>query len=145
MRSTSEYRYDPSAAAGPEGAQGWPDPPRPAVWPWYAVYCVCMALLYLLCCGLGVLFLVLDPSDLDTSRVEALVTGFMLLVVCAPLMIAFAAGPLLPRRKWAWVAGLLLIAVGMTSCCCMPACIPLLMWWIKPETKTWYGHEAPAT
>ena len=99
-----------------------------------------MALLYLACIGMGVVFLVVDPSAMDSDPVEAIITGVVLIVVSAPLMIAFAAAPFLPRRGWAWIAGMLLIGLGMTSCCCVPACLPLLLQWIKPETKAWFGY-----
>ena len=35
---------------------------------------------------------------------------------------------------------MLLICVGMTSCCCIPACLPILLQWIKPDTKAWFGY-----
>ncbi len=114
--------------------------PTPPVWPWYVTYCVFMALLYLGCIGLGVLLLLVDPSDIDSDRVEALIYGVTFIVVSFPLMVAFAAAPFLPRRGWAWIVGLLLIGLGMTSCCCVPACLPLLLQWIKPETKDWFGY-----
>jgi hypothetical protein len=30
----------------------------------------------------------------------------------------------------------------MTSVCCIPACVPLLIYWIKPETKAYFGRTA---
>ena len=112
----------------------------PPVWPWYVTYCVFMALLYVACIAMGVLFLVVDPAAMDSEPFEALITGVVLIGISAPLMVAFAAGPFLPRRGWAWIAGLLLIGIGMTSCCCIPACLPLLLQWIKPDTKAWFGY-----
>ncbi len=124
--------------ASPDGAPLPPD--ELPVWPWYVTYCIFMALVYLACIGLGGLLLVVDPSDIDADRVEAIIYGVMLIVVSLPLMVGFAAAPFLPRKGWAWIAGLLLIGLGMTSCCCLPACLPLLLQWIKPETKAWFGY-----
>lgn len=113
---------------------------EPPVWPWYVTYCIFMALLYLACIGMGVVFLVIDPATMDSDPVEAIIMGVGLIVVSTPLMIAFAAAPFLPRRGWAWIVGMLLISLGMTSCCCIPACLPLLLQWIKPKTKAWFGY-----
>ena len=53
---------------------------------------------------------------------------------------AFAVGLLMPRKPWAWIYGIVLIALGMTSACCIPATIPLLIFWIKPEAKAFFGR-----
>jgi len=57
------------------------------------------------------------------------------LALCA----AIGVGLLAPRRKWGWVYALVVICLGLTSCCTMPACIPLLIFWLKPETKAYYN------
>jgi hypothetical protein len=36
---------------------------------------------------------------------------------------------------------MVLICIGMNSCCLLPASIPLLIFWIKPETKTYFGRK----
>jgi hypothetical protein len=41
-----------------------------------------------------------------------------------------------------WVYDLVVICVGMTSFCCMPVCIPLLIFWIKPEVRAYFGRTA---
>jgi hypothetical protein len=30
------------------------------------------------------------------------------------------------------------IGLGMTSACTLPICIPLLIFWLKPETKAFF-------
>ncbi len=55
------------------------------------------------------------------------------------LLAVYVSAFLLPRRPWAWIAHLVLIARGLTSCCTMPASIPLLVIWRKPETQASYG------
>ena len=112
----------------------------PPFWPWYVTYCAFMALLYLACVGMGAVFLLVDPEAMGSEPFEAILTGVVLIAISLPLMLAFAAGPFLPRRSWAWIAGMLLICVGMTSCCCIPACLPMLLQWIKPDTKAWFGY-----
>jgi hypothetical protein len=99
-----------------------------------------MALLYLLCAVGGAALLLMDPGTLGMEPMEAKIQGVAFLVVGALLILPFAAGPLLPRRPWAWIYGLVLICIGLTSCCCLPASIPLLLAWLKPETKAFYGR-----
>jgi hypothetical protein len=98
-----------------------------------------MAVLYLCTSALGILLLV-SPSFLGPAGNEPVMTiyGVILIAVSVPFSLLFAAAPFLPRRPWAWIVHLALIALGMTSACCIPACLPLLLFWIKPETKAMF-------
>jgi hypothetical protein len=99
-----------------------------------------MALLYLSVVVMGIVFLFADPSGLEMKAPEARIMSvfFILfgLLFCAP----FVTGIFLPRKSWAWIFGLVLICIGLTSACLLPFCIPLLIFWIKPETKTYFGR-----
>jgi hypothetical protein len=118
--------------------------PAPPVLPWYWAYCGAMALLYLACVAGGVLMIVFresiaaaEPRDSPTLW---LVYGLALIAVGAVLAAVYLAAFFLPARRWAWVYHLVLIAFGLTSCCCLPASIPLLIFWIKPETQAHFGR-----
>lgn len=113
----------------------------PKVWPWYVAYCIALAVAYLLFfVGGVVLFFLLDrlPPEERTLLVFYAVLSIALGLVFAA---GFAAGPLLPRKPWVWIYGMVLICIGMTSACCLPASIPLLIFWIKPETKIFFGRS----
>jgi hypothetical protein len=112
---------------------------KPAVWNWYAAYCFAMALMYLLCVVMGFFFLFADPDKMEMDAGGAKVMGGTLIVLGLLLGALFGAGPLLPLKKWAWVVGIVLICIGLSSMCCLPASIPLLIWWLKPETKQYYN------
>ena len=114
--------------------------PQPAVMTWYKVYCVLMALLYLICIVGGILFITAGPADRDMSPAEARMLGGIMFFMGIVLAIPFLFGAFLPRKPWAWVFGLVLICIGLTSLCCMPVSIPLLIHWIKPETKFYFGR-----
>jgi hypothetical protein len=43
------------------------------------------------------------------------------------------------RKPWVHTLGTVMIALGMTQLCCLPIQIPLLIAWLKPETKRWYS------
>lgn len=107
---------------------------------WYVAYCVLMALLYLSCFILGIFFLVVTPTDRDMSEAEVQILGIVFVVMGLAMAIPFAAAPFLPRKPWAWVFGLVLICIGLTSVCCLPVTIPLLIHWIKPEAKYYFGR-----
>ncbi|HEX8695646.1 MAG TPA: hypothetical protein VF746_24745 [Longimicrobium sp.] len=118
-----------------------PDPTRrPAVWSWFVAYCAVMVLIYLLVAAAGVFFLVADPAMLDTEPAEAKAMGLIMIALGLVFAAPFAAAPFLPRRPWVWVYGIVLIALGMTSVCTLPAAIPLLVYWINAETKAWFGR-----
>jgi hypothetical protein len=113
----------------------------PPVYTWFVVYCVLMALLYLFLVAMGIIFLFIEP-DQDMSAAEAKLMGAMFIIMGLALFAPFAAAPFLPRKSWAWVFGLVLICIGLTSACCLPVCIPLLIYWLKPEMKEFYGRTS---
>ncbi|MCI0516137.1 hypothetical protein L0128_23230 [candidate division KSB1 bacterium] len=114
--------------------------PVPPVWNWYVVYCVTMALMYLVIVLLGVLFLGWQLEIPDTEEFEIQIIGWVFLGLGLPLGLIFGIAPFLPKQPWAWIFGIVLIGIGMTSACCLPAAIPLLIFWIKPENKAFFGR-----
>ena len=122
--------------AGPPGS-----PPRVLLW--QKVYCWVMAGVYLLCTALGFGFVLFREklADENASATENLLVGILLVAVALPLAAAYAAGPLLPRRPWAWVYHVTLIALSLTSCACVPFAVPLLVLWIAPEVQAWFGRR----
>ncbi len=120
-------------------ARTQPSADKPPVVKWFTAYCAFMAALYLLCMVLGVIFFLFEPTDSSRSAEEARIMGVVLFFVGLLLFIPFAIGVFLPRDRWAWTFGLVLICIGLTSMCCLPATIPLLMFWLKPEAKAYFG------
>jgi hypothetical protein len=104
---------------------------RPGVVTWFYVYAIAMATMYL---AVGVLGVFLAA----TQTGEDWVVGAILAGVCVPLMAACAAPLFFPRRKWAWIYGLVLIAIGLSGCT-LVAAIPLLIFWIKEDCKDWFN------
>lgn len=117
-----------------------PSQSKPPVLNWFAAYCALLALAYVVCVVAGIVLIVLAPADKDMSETEAQILGGVVAAVCLLLLIAYGAGPFLPQKPWAWVFGLVLICIGLTSACCLPAAIPLLIFWLKPETKAYFGR-----
>lgn len=108
---------------------------------WFKIYAGVLVLLYLAMTAISLVFFLMDPAELEMGRTEALVVGSIVLVVglvfTAASAVPFFAGP----RPWSWVYSIVLICLGMTSACFLPFCIPLLIFWLKPEVKAYYGKQ----
>jgi MFS family permease len=115
------------------------NPQTPPVYKWFVVYCIFMALGYLIVAVMGLVFLFIEP-DRDMSAAEAKIMGSVMLIMGLMFFVPYVAAPFLPRQSWVWVLGLVLICIGLTSACCLPASIPLLIFWLKPEMKAFYGR-----
>ncbi len=100
----------------------------------FKVYAAIMTALYafLVLISLAVPFMGLELAAEDTFT--CLVMGLF----SFPFMLVFAYAFFLPRAKWAWVFGTVLIALGLGSCCFWPICIPLLIKWIDPACRSWF-------
>ena len=77
----------------------------------------------------------------DMSAEEPIIMGVIMIILGVVFCVPYALAPFLPRKSGVWVFGLVLICIGLTSLCCLPVCIPLLIHWLKPETKAFYGRE----
>jgi hypothetical protein len=123
-------------AAPPEGPAA-----APGVWTWFIVYCVVMGLVYVGLAGMGCVYLLVDPRELEMDPVEARMIGSVFVALGATLLAPFAAAPFLPRRRWVWVYDLILIALGLTSCCTLPMSVPILIFWIQPPARRYFGWQ----
>ena len=112
----------------------------PAAYKWFVVYCILMALGYLSLAVMGIAFGFIEPER-DMSPQEAKLMGVVFLILGLVFCVPYAAAPFLPRQSWVWVFSLVLICIGLGSTCCLPICIPLLIYWLKPEMKAFYGRN----
>ena len=109
---------------------------------WYRAYLVVMVLLYLACTVFGGFAAYMSQFETNSAEAtELFINGIIFLVLGVPFAIIFAVGLFLPRKSWNWIVGIVYIAFGMTSCCFLPITIPLLIYWIKPETKAYFGRN----
>jgi hypothetical protein len=100
-----------------------------------------MALLYLLVVIGGIVLLRLDPAMVGEEALALRVQAFILMALGLVLFVPFAIAPFLPNKSWVWIYGIVMIGIGMTSLCCLPATIPLLIFWLKPETRQYFGRS----
>lgn len=138
----SSNPYAPQPQSPPLERQSLSDGGRPQVVLWFKVYAAILALVYLgaTLVSFGLLFV--DRSDPDMPEIVSL---FLLLLLGGTSLVClgvFAAAIFLQPKPWVWIYDLVLICLGFTSVCSMPFCIPLLIFWLKPETKRQFGRSA---
>ena len=114
-------------------------PNQPDVVKWFKVYCGIVCLFSLCFVPVSWMFFLVPPTDMSESEANFMGLGFLgvSLVSAAMFVVPFCV----TTRPWLWTYGLVLICFGLTSAGCFPACVPLLIFWIKPETKRFFGKS----
>ena len=115
-------------------------PNLPKVVFWYKLYCGLMTFLYLALIVVGIILIIFHKSIEPNDPMGMLMGGIMYVVIGFTLAIPFIISFFLPRKSWVWIYHLVLICLGLASCCCMPVTIPLLIFWISPETKAYFSQ-----
>jgi hypothetical protein len=94
---------------------------------WFVVYCILMCLIFALVMLLGYTGqLNAHPIYPNTSLVFFII--YLIAIFLRP-------------SPGAWVYDLVLICFGMVACCCLPIALPLFIFWINPETKSYFGRQ----
>ena len=107
---------------------------------WYRMYCSALVVLYLVLAVIGAVAIAGSyGANVENPR-DAFNGGVFLLVVGGILAVFFLVGVILPPKPSSWILGIVLIALGMTSICFLPLTLPLLFFWIKPETRKYFGR-----
>lgn len=107
---------------------------------WYRVYCGLMVGLYFLVAATGTIVAIVQPVSPGQPEHESLVMGIVYALLGLIFGTLYLVALFLPRKPFNWIVGIIAIAFGMTSCCFLPALIPLLIFWVKPETKAYFGR-----
>lgn len=113
----------------------------PKVVVWFKVYSGIMAFLNLVVIILGLVFMFMKMpgvkvEDMIGSKIVGAVYFAMGIIFIIPYFMAL----FLPPKPWVWVFSIVLICVGFTSCCTLPFCIAMLVFWLKPQTRIYYGR-----
>ncbi|MEM1441780.1 MAG: hypothetical protein AAGF67_05525 [Verrucomicrobiota bacterium] len=105
---------------------------------WFRFYLALLALFYLALIGLGVVFLTIAPESLQMSGAQTALIGVVFVLLGILFLLAVLPAFSLPRRGGAWIYGLALIVLGMTSLVLLPVSLPLLMQWLRDPVKDWF-------
>ncbi|MDF2375826.1 MAG: hypothetical protein P1U81_06260 [Verrucomicrobiales bacterium] len=110
----------------------------PATILWFRAYAALLALTYLGLVALGVVFLALPPEQLEMTSAESVLVGWIFILLGLLFTAAVLPAFFLPRQGWAWIYGLALMVMGLTSVIFIPLCIPLIIFWLKDPVKDWF-------
>jgi len=117
------------------------DRPPEAIY-YFRIYAVIMLLILFGSFGTG-LYMMLGPLMRGSSGSAATgewVVGLFIAAISFVIIIPHAVVLFAGRAKWAYTLGIILIGLNMLwNTCCLPITIPLLVVWMKPETKRWFG------
>jgi hypothetical protein len=111
---------------------------------YFRIYAIIMLLSLLGFFGLG-LWLMLEPMMKHTGspvNPGEWIGGFIILIMAAIFIVPHTIVLFAGRSKWVYTLALVLIGMSMLwnpFCCCLPIPILLLILWMRPETKRWYG------
>lgn len=114
-------------------------PMKPKVWPWFLLYVASLVFVYTLCVVGGLIAVAYGLSSPGPDALQWTLTGGMIAGISLPLLLGIGAAPFLPRKKWVWIYDIVLIAIGMGSCLWMPLSIFLLIKFLEPEVKEYFG------
>ena len=121
----------------------------PPVVGWYKAYASFMAVMYFLCIVAGIMMLkyagFILANSTDKTFLEIKIQALGLIIVGIVLFIAYVVALILPKTSGAWVYHIVMIAIGLTSCCLWPVTIPLIIAWLKPQTQHFFGRYDPFT
>ena len=108
---------------------------------WYRVYCMVMAFLCLAVTGFGIFIATVPMAVPPRDEEQLFVMGIVYGVLGFIFFVLYAVAALLPPKPYNWIVGIIVVALGMASCCTWPAAIPLLIFWVKPETQEFLGRK----
>ncbi len=141
-------------AGGPPGGDrgtptyGYYEPPlhsrgRPAVITWFRVYAVTSIFLYLGFLGFLALWQFLTPAvpneATSPTPIEAVAVLAFIVFICVAFAAFYGVAAMVPYKPWGWTMGLVAITLGLMSCMAV-ASVPLLIYWLKPETRAAFGR-----
>ena len=118
-----------------------PSAEAPPVIFWFKIYCGALCVLYLAVMAAAVIFFVVGPEQFEMSGLFANLMGVLYLVLGLVLFAVCFLPLVLRPRPWVWTYDLIIIALGLSSPCLLPACIPLILFWVKPETRIYFGKS----
>jgi hypothetical protein len=83
-----------------------------------------------------------DKNARDQMLIEARESAFGGAVVSAFAAVFYVVAAFVPRKPWGWILGLIAIIGSIFPFCITAAgAVPLLIHWLKPETKRYFSYR----
>lgn len=111
----------------------------PSAVTYYRIYAGVLAVIYAALVIAGIGMLVASPSMSGKDQLEFIVYGVVFVVMGVPLAIASVVSMFLPQRKWAWFMHVIMAAMGTSSCCFAPFAIFIIIKYLEPDVKRYFG------
>lgn len=118
----------------------------PPVVLWYGRYCQAAVALFTVAALYGVRIGAHRVELAGRWGVDAeVVVVFGVLWAVTLLFLAFVhyAALRTPRSPWAWKIHAVVLGIGLTTLVLWPAALPLLVYWLKPATREYFGVASP--
>lgn len=119
----------------------------PPVVVWYGRYCQAMLALFAVVSLYGLRVIATRVELAARMEVDPVAVGlFGGLLSLTLLFLAFVhfAALRTPRSPWAWKIHAIVLAIGLTTLVLWPVALPLIWFWMKPETKRFFGVDPNA-
>jgi hypothetical protein len=108
---------------------------------WYRMLCSVIVVSGIFWAIIGLLAILGSFNQTGKEASDAFTGGlFMLLSGGIPAIICLL-GVIFPPRSWSWIFGILVLVLAVFSCVFSPFAIALLIFWMKPETQSYFGRN----
>jgi hypothetical protein len=114
----------------------------PKVLFWYRIFTFLFGISFLFWVALGAMAIAGSytlPTPKEQS--DAFVGGMFFVLFGLGVFFPYLIGTFLPNKAFSWTYGIILILMSMTTCVALPFALPLFIFWIKPETKAFFGRK----
>jgi hypothetical protein len=108
---------------------------------WYRMLCSGVTVCGIILGILGILAIIGSSGQTGDEAASAFTGGVMFLLAGAVPAILCFLGVVFPPRSWSWVFGLTLLILMTLSCFLVPFSAPLLIFWIRSETQSYFGRN----
>ncbi len=108
---------------------------------WYRMLCSVIVVFGSICAIIGVLAIIGSFDETGKEASDAFTGGVFFLLSGGIPALLFLFGVIFPPRSWSWFFGIFLLVLAFLSCFLTPFAVALLIFWIKPETQTFFGRK----
>lgn len=138
---TSQQQEMPSFAQNRSQAIPQNNPTGRRTYFWYRVYCSLLTITYIVLLIIGIVGVFAAFDESGQEQQDILVGSLIFIIPGIIFGLMYLVGVVLPAKPYSWIYGIVLIGLGMTSCVFIPLMIPLLIFWMKPETQAFFERK----
>ena len=141
IHTSSQQQETPSFAGSQLQSIPQNNPTGRRTYFWYRVYCSLMTIIYIVLLIFGILGIFAAFDETGQEQQDILIGSLIFILPGIIFGLMYLIGVVLPAKPYSWIYGIALIGLGMTSCVFIPLMIPLLIFWMKPETQAFFERK----